>query len=49
LGGIISDGMTSLGSAWWISTFPGLIIVIIVIGFSLIGDGLRDAVDPRGQ
>ena len=48
LGGIISDGMTSLGSAWWISTFPGLIIVFIVIGFSLIGDGLRDAIDPRG-
>lgn len=49
LGGIIADGMTSLGHAWWISTFPGLIIVFIVIGFSLIGDGLRDAIDPRGQ
>ena len=48
LGGIISDGMTSLGQAWWISTFPGLMIVCIVISFSLIGDGLRDAIDPRG-
>lgn len=47
LGGIISDGMTSLSQAWWISTFPGLIIVIIVVGFSLIGDGLRDAIDPK--
>jgi peptide/nickel transport system permease protein len=48
LGGIISDGMSGLNEAWWISTFPGLIIVLIVIGFSLIGDGLRDAIDPRG-
>ena len=49
LGGIVADGMTTLSHAWWISTFPGLIIVFIVIGFSLIGDGLRDAIDPRGQ
>ena len=48
LGGIIADGITTLSHAWWISTFPGLIIVLIVIGFSLIGDGLRDAIDPRG-
>jgi len=48
LGGIINDGMRSLQDAWWISTFPGVIIVLIVIGFSLVGDGLRDALDPRG-
>ncbi len=47
LGGIISDGMTSLGQAWWISAFPGMIIVLIVVGFSMIGDGLRDAIDPK--
>jgi peptide/nickel transport system permease protein len=47
LGGIINDGMSSLGEAWWISTFPGIVIVLIVIGFSLIGDSLRDAMDPR--
>jgi peptide/nickel transport system permease protein len=49
LGGIISDGTTILGSAWWISTFPGLMIVFIVVGFSLVGDGLRNAIHPRGQ
>jgi peptide/nickel transport system permease protein len=47
LGSIINDGMTSLGQAWWISTFPGIMIVLIVIGFSLVGDGLRDALDPK--
>jgi peptide/nickel transport system permease protein len=47
LGGIINDGMSNLGEAWWISAFPGLIIVLIVVGFSLIGDGLRDAMDPK--
>jgi peptide/nickel transport system permease protein len=47
LGSIINDGMTSLGQAWWISTFPGIMIVLIVIGCSLIGDGLRDALDPK--
>jgi len=49
LGGIISDGMNSLDQAWWISTFPGLVILLIVIGFSLVGDGLRNAIDPRTQ
>ena len=47
LGGIINDGMANLSQAWWISAFPGLVIVLVVIGFSLIGDGLRDALDPR--
>jgi peptide/nickel transport system permease protein len=47
LGGIINDGMANLAEAWWISAFPGLMIVLIVIGFSLIGDGLRDALDPK--
>ncbi len=47
LGGIINDGISSLEHAWWISTFPGLVIVLIVVGFSLIGDGLRDALDPK--
>ncbi len=49
LGGIINDGMSNLSQAWWISAFPGLVIVLIVIGFSLIGDGLRDAMDPKSS
>jgi len=32
---------------WWFSTFPGLMIVIIILGFNLLGDGLRDALDPK--
>jgi len=47
LGGIINDGMSNLAQAWWISAFPGLVIVLIVIGFSLIGDSLRDVMDPK--
>ena len=47
LGGIINDGMSNLSQAWWISAFPGLVIVLVVIGFSLIGDSLRDALDPK--
>jgi peptide/nickel transport system permease protein len=34
-------------TAWWISTFPGLAITLTVVGFNLLGDGLRDATDPR--
>ena len=32
---------------WWTSVFPGLAIVVLVTGFNLLGDGLRDALDPR--
>ena len=34
-------------SAWWVATFPGLTIVVTVLAFNLLGDGLRDALDPR--
>ena len=33
--------------AWWLATFPGLTIVFVVLAFNLVGDGLRDALDPR--
>lgn len=46
-GSIINDGRGVLLDAWWISTFPGLAIVVTVICFNLLGDGLRDALDPR--
>jgi peptide/nickel transport system permease protein len=46
-GTMIADGQQQLASAWWISTFPGLAIVLTVLGFSLIGDSLRDTLDPR--
>ncbi len=46
-GSIINDGQDNLIGAWWITTFPGLAIVLTVLAYNLIGDGLRDALDPR--
>jgi len=46
-GTLINWGRAYLRSAWWISTFPGLAIFITVLGFNLLGDGLRDAFDIR--
>jgi len=43
----VADGRSDLLNAWWISTFPGLAIVVTVVAFNLVGDGLRDALDPR--
>ena len=45
-GNIIFEGKDSLSHAWWISTLPGFAIVIVVVCFNLVGDGLRDAFDP---
>jgi peptide/nickel transport system permease protein len=46
-GSMLSDGRDVLLDAWWLSTFPGLAIVFTVLSFNLVGDGLRDALDPR--
>jgi len=46
-GSIIASGRDCLRSAWWITTFPGLFMMIVVLGFNFLGDGLRDAFDPR--
>lgn len=46
-GSMVADGRESLISAWWVATFPGLVIVLVVLAFNLVGDGLRDALDPR--
>ncbi len=46
-GTIINDGRDSLRVAWWVATFPGLCIVAAVMSFNLLGDGLRDALDPK--
>ncbi len=45
-GNIIFEGKDFLSHAWWISTLPGFAIVLVVVCFNLIGDGLRDAFDP---
>lgn len=46
-GAIIAVGRSQLAQQWWVSTFPGLAIMITVIGFNALGDGLRDALDPK--
>ena len=46
-GSIIADGRNYLTTAWWITTFPGLVLMLVVLGFNFLGDGLRDALDPR--
>lgn len=46
LGKLINDGQDSAQSMWWLVTFPGLTIVLIVLCINFIGDGLRDALDP---
>jgi len=46
-GTMLSGALTYLQRAWWVVTFPGLAILITVLAFNLMGDGLRDALDPR--
>jgi peptide/nickel transport system permease protein len=48
-GVMINEGRPYLVQAWWMSTFPGLAMMVTVLGFNLFGDGLRDALDPRLQ
>ncbi|SRR6266508_1448757 len=47
LGGLINASRTFMGQGPWMAIFPGLAITLLIIGFNLVGDGLRDAVDPR--
>ncbi|MBA3556980.1 MAG: ABC transporter permease [Gemmatimonadaceae bacterium] len=46
-GNIMQDGSGSVAMFWWLSVFPGLMIVLTVMAFNIVGDGLRDALDPR--
>ena len=46
-GAMLSQGREYLTSAWWLAVFPGLAIIITVLGTNLFGDALRDALDPR--
>ncbi len=46
-GTMVADGRNELINAWWLATFPGLAIVFTVLAFNVVGDGLRDALDPR--
>ena len=44
---LVTEGWTSINVAWWISLFPGLAILMTVLGFNLLADALREASDPR--
>lgn len=46
-GNMLIAGKQTLGTAWWLSVFPGLAILITVLGYNLLGEGLRDTLDPR--
>ncbi|MWG33760.1 nickel transporter permease [Halomarina oriensis] len=46
-GTMLSQGRNFVDTAWWVVNFPGLAIMITVLGFNLLGDGLRDVLDPR--
>ncbi len=48
-GGMLAEGRTYLQSAWWVSVFPGLAILLTVLGLNLLGDWLRDTLDPTGK
>ncbi len=46
-GNILTEGKDNIQIAWWLSLYPGLAILITVLGYNLLGEGLRDALDPR--
>lgn len=46
-GAMLSEGRVYLAQQWWMATFPGIAIAVTVLGVNLLGDGLRDALDPR--
>ncbi|MBI5892463.1 MAG: ABC transporter permease [Deltaproteobacteria bacterium] len=46
-GNILTIGKDNIEIAWWLSVFPGLAILVTVLGYNLLGEGIRDAIDPR--
>ena len=46
-GGMLAEGRDYLSNAWWLATVPGIAISLVVLGANLLGDGLRDLLDPH--
>jgi peptide/nickel transport system permease protein len=46
-GGMVSEGRKYVDSLWWVSVFPGVAIMLVVLSFNLFGDWLRDVLDPK--
>ncbi|WP_344892872.1 ABC transporter permease [Actinomadura meridiana] len=49
LGSMLGEGGDVFGSAWWLLLVPGVLLLLTTLSFNLIGDGVRDALDPRGR
>jgi peptide/nickel transport system permease protein len=48
-GGLLSEAREVIDRAWWLALFPGLALLLTIIGCNLVGEGLRGALDPRGE
>ena len=48
-GAMIASGRRFILDQWWVAAMPGFAILVVSLGFNLLGDGLRDALDPRGS
>ena len=46
LGALLAEGRATMHSAWWLATFPGLVLTLMVVGVNLLGDGMRDILSP---
>jgi peptide/nickel transport system permease protein len=46
-GNILNEGKDAIEIAWWLSFYPGLAILLTVLAYNLLGEGIRDALDPR--
>jgi dipeptide transport system permease protein len=44
---MLADAREFVSRAWWVVTLPGIMILVTVLAFNLLGDGLRDALDPK--
>jgi peptide/nickel transport system permease protein len=47
-GEMLSDAVSSFDTAWWFMLYPGLALLLTVLAFNLVGDGLQDALNPKG-
>ena len=48
-GNMLTEGKDNIQIAWWLSVYPGLAILITVLGYNLLGEGLRDLFDPKSR
>ena len=46
---ILTEGQNNIINAWWLSLFPGIAIVLTALGYNLLGEGLRDALDHKNN